>query len=35
VALGNFEGNVWAGEAKPVMGFYIDERADEDQRQAL
>jgi hypothetical protein len=35
VALGNFEGNIWAGEAKPAMGFYIDERADEDQRQAL
>jgi hypothetical protein len=35
VAVGTFEGNIWAGEAKPKMGFFIDERADEDQRQAL
>ena len=35
VAVGSFEGNVWAGEAKPAMGFFIDERADERQREAL
>ena len=35
VALGNFEGNIWAGEAKPVIGFFIDERADDGQREAL
>ena len=35
VALGFFEGNVWAGEAKPSMGIYMDERADERQREAL
>jgi hypothetical protein len=35
VALGEFEGNLWAGEAKPRMGFFIDERADEGQRMAL
>ena len=35
VAVGSFEGNVWAGEAKPAMGFFIDERADERQRKAL
>ena len=35
VALGEFEGNIWAGEAKPRMGFFVDERADERQRMAL
>lgn len=35
VAVGSFEGNIWAGEAKPVMGFFIDERADEPQREAI
>jgi hypothetical protein len=34
-AVGSFEGNIWAGEAKPAMGFFIDERADEPQREAL
>lgn len=35
VAVGSFTGNIWTGEAKPVMGFFIDERADERQREAL
>ena len=36
VAVGSFEGNIWAGEAKnSKMGFFIDERADESQREAL
>lgn len=35
VALGEFEGNLWTGEAKATMGFYIDERADAGQRDAL
>jgi hypothetical protein len=35
VALGAFEGNLWAGEAKPSMGLFFDERADERQREAL
>jgi hypothetical protein len=36
VAVGSFEGNIWAGEAKnSAMGFFIDERADERQRDAL
>jgi hypothetical protein len=35
VAVGSFEGNIWAGEAKPAMGFFIDERANERQREAL
>jgi hypothetical protein len=34
VAVSSFEGNIWAG-AKAVMGFFIDERADERQRDAL
>lgn len=34
VALGAFEGNAWAG-AKAVIGIFIDERADERQREAL
>src|SRR5438128_6817652 len=35
VGLGSFEGNVWAGEAKVAIGLYMDERADETQRQGL
>jgi hypothetical protein len=34
LALAAFEGNVWAG-AKARMGLFIDERAGEQQRQAL
>jgi hypothetical protein len=35
LALAAFEGNIWAGETKAVMGLFIDERADEQQREAL
>jgi hypothetical protein len=35
VALGAFEGNLWLGEVKAVIGMYLDERADERQREAL
>jgi hypothetical protein len=35
VALGAFEGNVWAGEAKVTVGMFLDERADERQSEAL
>ena len=35
VTLGAFEGNIWAGEARMTMGLFIDERADDRQRQAL
>jgi hypothetical protein len=35
VAVASFTGNVWTGEGKPVMGIFIDERADEGQREAL
>jgi hypothetical protein len=30
-----FEGNVWAGETQLSLGLFIDERADEHQREAL
>jgi hypothetical protein len=35
VAIGEFEGNLWTGEAKPIMGIFIDEKADDSQREAL
>jgi hypothetical protein len=36
IALGGFEGNLWTGEARGLkLGFFVDERADESQRQAL
>ena len=34
-ALAEFEGNIWAGETKAIMGFFLDERADKRQRKAL
>ena len=35
LAVGAFEGNLWAGEGKVALGMYVDERADEAQREAL
>jgi drug/metabolite transporter (DMT)-like permease len=35
VGLGRFEGNLWDGETKATMGIYMDEGADEGQREAL
>jgi hypothetical protein len=35
LALAAFQGNIWAGETKAVMGLFIDERADGQQREAL
>jgi hypothetical protein len=35
VAVGSFEGNLWAGETKATMGMYFDERAGASQREAL
>jgi hypothetical protein len=35
IAVGEFEGNMWDGETKVVMGMFMDERADESQREAL
>jgi hypothetical protein len=34
VGVATFEGNIWAG-AKATLGLFIDERADESQREAL
>ena len=35
LALGSFDGNIWAGETKATVGMFLDERADEAQRGAL
>jgi hypothetical protein len=35
LAVGQFDGNIWAGEARLTLGLYIDARADERQRDAL
>jgi len=35
LGLGHFVGNIWGGEAKVVLGLFIDERADRPQREAL
>ena len=35
LGLGHFVGNIWAGEAKVVLGLFIDQRADRPQREAL
>jgi hypothetical protein len=36
LGLGSFTGNIWAGQAKDaIFGFFIDERSNEQQRQAL
>ncbi len=35
VAVGHFDGNIWAGETKVTLGMYMDERASEEQRDAL
>ena len=35
VALGYYEGNLWAGDTKATMGLFLDEQADERQREAL
>ena len=35
LALGHFEGNIWGGETKATMGMFIDERANEQQREAI
>ena len=35
MALATFEGNIWAGETKAIMGVFLDERADQRQREAL
>src|SRR5918998_1202817 len=35
VALGAFEGNLWAGDTKATLGLFIDQQANERQRAAL
>ena len=35
IMLGMFDGNIWTGEARLTTGFFIDESADEAQREAL
>ena len=35
LAIGTFEGNIWAGNTKVTMGIFFDERADQKQREAL
>ena len=35
VMVGSFMGNLWTGEAHDSLGFFIDERADDCQREAL
>jgi hypothetical protein len=35
LALGSFEGNLWAGNTKATMGIFMDERSDQRQRDAL
>ena len=36
LGLGSFTGNIWAGQAKDAtFGFFIDEKANEQQRKAL
>jgi hypothetical protein len=35
LAVSYFEGNIWSGQTKAVMGVFFDERADGRQRDAL
>ena len=35
LALAAFEGNLWVEDVKARMGFFIDERSDAQQREAL
>ena len=35
IGVGGFKGNLWAGDTKATLGFFIDERADQGQREAL
>ena len=35
IAVGQFDGNLWSEGVEMVIGLYIDERADERQREAL
>jgi hypothetical protein len=35
MAVGAFDGNIWEGNAKATIGLFLDERADDGQREAL
>jgi hypothetical protein len=35
IGVSEFEGNIWTGEGKADIGLFMDERADERQREAL
>jgi hypothetical protein len=35
IGLEAFDGNLWAGEGKMTLGFFLDERANDVQRDAL
>jgi hypothetical protein len=35
ITVSDFEGNIWDGETKADIGLFIDEQADERQREAL
>jgi hypothetical protein len=35
LALGYFKGNIWAGETKIIISMFFDERANQQQREAL
>src|SRR5436309_10412038 len=35
VGLGTFEGNLWEGDTKATMGLFVDEQADDAQREAI
>jgi hypothetical protein len=35
LGVSQFTGNIWSGETKAIMGFFIDQRAGDAQREAL
>jgi hypothetical protein len=35
MAVGTFDGNIWEGQTKAIMGLFLDERANDRQREAL
>src|SRR5919197_2463110 len=35
LGVGGFTGNIWAGNTKVTAGFFFDEKANEQQREAL
>jgi hypothetical protein len=35
LGLSYFKGNIWAGETKASLGIFFDEKANQQQREAL